>query len=291
MTSKLHRIKNNFMNRELLQKSYASNISLSTFTMMKFLLENIKFLISFSSRNFTLKTLSSKISQKSTTIVQRISCDVLSNSAASKSSKEKSVKDKSNDLTLLTSIIIEKVHIHDETSETVTRKNVLWKEELEIVEQREKLAATLHNERLKKRIANTAAYKASITEWIISKRIWEYALIVNLFLTQDNIIVWFNEISKKNLVEYHITIEDNIVNESTMTMIWNELENENEFVEFVSNFSFLSFIYTSVIRTSKKMKSLKRKASDDTFEQKLHKNVQIIIISNFCFVNLTETIK
>jgi hypothetical protein len=202
------------------------------------------------------------------------------------------VKDKSNNLILLTSIITKKVHIHNETNETVTRKDVVWKENFEIVEQREKLAATLHIERLKKKIANATAYKTSISEWIIAKRIWKYTLAVNLYLTQDNIIVWFNEISKKNLVEYHITIEDNIVNESTVTMILNELENvENELIEFVSNFNSLSSIYTSVIRISKKIKFLKRKASNDIFEQKLHKNLQIIIISNFCLINFAQKIK
>ncbi len=202
------------------------------------------------------------------------------------------MKDKSNNLILLTSIITKKVHIHNETNETVTRKDVVWKENFEIVEQREKLAATLHIERLKKKIANATAYKTSISEWIIAKRIWKYTLAVNLYLTQDNIIVWFNEISKKNLVEYHITIEDNIVNESTVTMILNELENvENELIEFVSNFNSLSSIYTSVIRISKKIKFLKRKASNDIFEQKLHKNLQIIIISNFCLINFAQKIK
>jgi hypothetical protein len=290
MTSKLHRIRNNLMSKELHQKTYTSNIALFTITMMKFLLENIKFLIFSSSRNFTLKILSSKISQKSTTIIQRILCEVLSNSVVSKSDKEKSVKDKSDDLILLTSITTEKVHIHDETSETVTREDVIWKKNFETATQREKLVATLHNERLKKRIANTTTYKASIIERIIAKRIWKYALIVNFYLTQENIIVWSNEITKNDLVEYHITIQKNNANESIVTMILNELENvENEFVEFVSN--SLSFVYTSLItRTSKKIKFLKRKTSD-SFEQKLHKNLQIIIISNFCFINITEEIK
>ncbi len=278
------------MSKELQQKTYTSNIPLSTITMMKFLFENIKFLILSSSRNFTLKILLPKISQKLTTIAQKISCDVLSNSAVSKSDKEKSVRDKSDDLILLTSIITEKVHIHDETGETVTREDVIWKKSFETTTQREKLVATLHNERLKKRIANTAAYKASITEWIIARRIWEYTLIVNLYLTQDNIIVWSNEITKNDLVEYHITIQKNNVNESTVTMILNELENvENELVEFVSN--SLPLIYTSIItRTSKKIKPLKRKTSD-SLEQKLHKNLQVIIISNFCLINIAEEIK
>jgi hypothetical protein len=80
------------------------------------------------------------------------------------------------------------------------------------------------------------------------------------------------------------------VNESTVTMILNELENvENELVEFVSN--SLPLIYTSIItRTSKKIKPLKRKTSD-SLEQKLHKNLQVIIISNFCLINIAEEIK
>lgn len=83
---------------------------------------------------------------------------------------------------------------------------------------------------------------------------------------------------KNDLIEYHITIQNNNVNESTIIMILNELENveksQHKFIEFINNFETLSFIYTLIItRTSKKIKLLKKKALNDTFEQKLHKNL------------------
>jgi hypothetical protein len=77
MTSELHRIRNNLMSKELQQETYVPIIPPPTITMMKFLPENIKFLMPSPPRNFTLKTLTPKIPQKPTTIVPGIPCKEL----------------------------------------------------------------------------------------------------------------------------------------------------------------------------------------------------------------------
>jgi D-serine deaminase-like pyridoxal phosphate-dependent protein len=80
-----------------------------------------------SSKNFTLKILSSRFSQKSNILIRLIHevfCDVLIDATMLKSDKEKSLREKSEDIVLFITMTIDKVHIYDETEELTNRADV-----------------------------------------------------------------------------------------------------------------------------------------------------------------------
>ncbi len=127
MSKKLKRIRDSLLKCE--SNNVASFINnVASVIMIRFLSNNLKFIMSSSSKNFILKTLSSKILQRSNIMlrsVNEISCDVLTNSTISKHEKEKILRDKSDDLVLLTSDTTSRVHIYDEIDELIIRFNIL----------------------------------------------------------------------------------------------------------------------------------------------------------------------
>ncbi len=96
MTFELHRIKNSLMNKDSQQRIQTS-IMTFIIIMIKFLSNNIKFLMFVSFKSFILKTLSLKISSRLSILLRSIhdiSCDILIDSAVSKTDKEKNLRKK-----------------------------------------------------------------------------------------------------------------------------------------------------------------------------------------------------
>jgi hypothetical protein len=80
-----------------------------------------------SSKNFTLKILSSRFSQKSNILIRlihEIFCDVLIDAAIFKSDKEKNLRKKFEDIVLFITMTIDKVHIYDETEKLTNKADV-----------------------------------------------------------------------------------------------------------------------------------------------------------------------
>jgi hypothetical protein len=250
------------------------------------------------STNFILKTLSSRFSQKSNILIRlihEISCDVFIDSVVFKSDKEKSLREKFEDIVFLITMITEKVHIYDETEELTTRADVCWREDFETVLQREKVVKNLHDRHQKKKTIIIAKYRVSIRKWILARRTWKYALILNLFLAKKKSVIWSNNMSEKSLINYNSVLK-NFVNEILMTTILNETVIEEELEADILSTDWLEQIVKSTIskitfentqiKTSRKLKKQATKRRKITENQFLHSDLQICIISSFFSLNI-----
>jgi hypothetical protein len=286
------------MNKNQRKKNQTSSINTLTITMIRFLSENIKFLMFVFSTNFILKTLSSRFFQKSNiliSLVHEISCDVFIDSVVFKLNKEKSLKKKLEDIVFLITMITEKIHIYDETKKLTTKANVCWRDDFETVLQKEKVVKNLHDKHHKKKTIIIAKYRASIKEWILIRRTWKYALILNLFLTKEKSIIWSNDMTKKSLINYNAVL-NNLVNEILMTTIFNETVIKEKFEADISSTDSLKQIVKTTtlkitfentqIKTFRKFKKQATKRKKIIENQFLHSDLQICIISSFFSMNI-----
>ncbi len=148
MIFELHEIKNNFINKESQQRIQSSITTKLIIIMIKFLSNSIKFLMFASLKSFILKTLSFKVSYKLSILLRsiyEIFCDILIDFVVSKIEKEKSLREKSDDIMLLITMTSRKFHIYNEIEELITNMNVCWREEFGTSQQREKKAKNLHD--------------------------------------------------------------------------------------------------------------------------------------------------
>jgi hypothetical protein len=127
MIFELHEIKNNFINKESQQRIQSSITTKLIIIMIKFLSNSIKFLMFASLKSFILKTLSFKVSYKLSILLRsiyEIFCDILIDFVVSKIEKEKSLREKSDDIMLLITMTSRKFHIYNEIEELITNMNV-----------------------------------------------------------------------------------------------------------------------------------------------------------------------
>ncbi len=296
------------MTKESNSNTRTNNSSISTITMIRLLSDDIKFLMLISSKNFTLKILSSRFSRKSNILIRfihEVLCDVLIDAAMLKSDKEKSLREKFEDIVLFITMTIDKVHIFDETEELTNRADVCWRERFETIIQREKTIKNLYDRHQQNKTTTIVKYRAFIREWILARRTWKYALILDLFLEEKKSIIWSNDMTKKNLINYNAVV-NNFVDEVLVTIILNETVTDKKKIEtdahttaniFSIDSSEQIFKPTShditaentQIKTSKKSKSesatKKRKIIEN---QLLHSDLQACIISSFLSVNITS---
>jgi hypothetical protein len=286
------------MNKNLRKKNQTSSIVTFTITMIRFLSENIKFLMFVFSTNFILKTLSSRFFQKSNILIRfvhEISCDVFIDSVVFKLDKEKSLREKFENIVFFITMTTKKIHIYDETEKLTTKANVCWRDDFETVLQKEKIVKNLHDKHQKKKTIIIAKYRASIKEWILIRRTWEYVLILNLFLTKEKSIIWSNDMTEKNLINYNAVL-NNLVNEILMTTILNEIVIKKKLEADIFSTDSLKQIVKSTtlkitfentqIKTFRKFKKQTTKRRKITENQFLHSDLQICIISNFFSVNI-----
>ncbi len=127
MTFELHKIKNSLINKKSQKKIHTSISTTLIIIMIKFLSSNIKFSMFASLKNFTLKTLSLKISHKFSIFLRSIHdifCDILIDFAVSKIDKDKNLREKSDDIMLFITMLSRKVHVYDEIEELTTKVDV-----------------------------------------------------------------------------------------------------------------------------------------------------------------------
>jgi hypothetical protein len=301
MFFELQRIRNNLMTRESDSNTRANNSSIFTITMIRLLSDDIKFLMLISSKNFTLKILSSRFSQKSNILIRfihEVLCDVLIDATMLKSGKEKSLREKSEDIVLLITMTTDKVHIYDETEELTNRADVCWREKFETIIQREKTVKDLYDRHQQNKTTTIVKYRACIREWILVRRTWEYALILDLFLGEKKSIIWSNDMTKKNLINYNAVV-NNLVDEVLVTIILNETVTEKKKVETDVSIDSSKQTLKSTshditeentqVKTSRKSKTVSTTKRRRIIEnQLLHSDLQACIILNFLSVNITS---
>ncbi len=165
MSAELRKIRNNLINRELSQKIQTTIVS--TVTMIKFLSKNLKFVMSASLKNYTLKILSSRMSQRSKILIRsvnEIACEMLTNSAISKLEKENILREKSEDLIYLIVMTNDKVHIYEETEELTNRSDICYKKEYETSTERETIARHIHEQHFRNKATVLTAFRSLIRE-------------------------------------------------------------------------------------------------------------------------------
>jgi hypothetical protein len=200
---------------------------------------------------------------------------------------------------------IDKVHIYDETEKLTNKADVCWREKFKTIIQREKIVKNLYDRHQQKKTTTTIKYQAFIKKWILVRRTWKYALILDLFLAKKKSIIWSNDMTKKNLINYNAVV-NNLVDEVLMTIILNETVTDKKKVEtdVFTTTNILSIdsskqIFKSInhditeentqiktFRKSKTISTTKRKRIIEN--QLLHLDLQACIISNFFSVNITS---
>jgi hypothetical protein len=126
MIFELHKIKNSLMKKDS-QRKIQTSITTLTIIMIKFLSNNIKFLMFVFFKNFILKTLFFKIFFKFSNFLRSIhdiSCDILIDFVVSKTDKEKNLRKKFDDIMLFITMTSKKIHIYDEIEELITKIDV-----------------------------------------------------------------------------------------------------------------------------------------------------------------------
>jgi hypothetical protein len=248
MFAELRKIKNNLIKIESFQK--VQTIFMTTITMIKFLSNNLKFLMSISSKDFILKTLSSKMLQRSEILIRfinEVACEMLTNFAISKFDKENILRKKSKDLTYLIFMTNEKVHIYEKIEKLTNKSNICWKKEFEISAKRNATTKNIHDQHCKNKVIALNVFRFLVRKWIIQKRKWKYAIALNLYLNQKFIIIWFQQMIERNLLEYHIFIQKNIVEK---ILIANVLIDLNLLKKIESELKILSTIDESMTTIS-----------------------------------------
>jgi hypothetical protein len=190
MSAELRKIRDNLIGRESSQKIQATIVS--TVTMIKFLSKNLKFVMSAPSKDYTLKTLSSRMSQRPeilTRFVNGIACEMLTDSAISKSGKGNILRGKSGDLAYLIVMTNGKVHIYGEIGELTNRSDICYKEGYGIPAERETAARHIHEQHFRDKAIVLTAFRSLIREWIAQRRTWEYTTALDLYLSQDSTII------------------------------------------------------------------------------------------------------
>jgi hypothetical protein len=312
MTSELHKIKNSLMIKKSQQRIQTLITTTLIIIMIKFLSNNIKFLMLTSLKSFILKTLSFKISHRFSILlrlIHDISCDILIDFVVSKIDKEKNLREKFDDIMLFITMTSRKVHIYNEIEELTTKVDVCWRKEFETLLQREKIAKKFYDRHQREKAVIIAKYRAKITQWIATRRTWKYILTLNSFLTEEKTVIWLSEMTEKNLVNYNSTL-NTFVKEILMIAILNKTTSNKEnfetnrhtlIIDFLNNVtrsfdhvakSFVDAIITemSQSKTFKKFKIVlettkRRKIIENEF---LHFDLQIMIIFNFRVVNISE---
>lgn len=251
--------------------------------MIRFLSNNIKFTMSSSLKDFVLKFMSSRMLFRSNITIRFINdvfCEVLSNAAKSKQDKEKNIRERSDDIVFMIAMTNHRMHIYDETEEIITRANIVWRKDFQISTKRKIIVKQLHNQHFKNKIIIIAENKSLIKQWILQRRIWEFILTINLFIAQNLIIVWSSNMNEETLINYHITIQENIIDEDLVIAVINDFINTNQ--QFSSNSEIKSF--------SKRRKFVTKTKHSDHFEESLHSDLQICIISNFRTINIKQNL-
>ncbi len=304
MFAELRKIKNNLIDKEFSQKIEITIAS--TVTMIKFLSKNLKFVMSASLKDYTLKTLSSRMSQRSeilTRLVNEVACEMLTNSAISKFDKENILRKKSKDLTYFIFMTNEKIHIYEKIEKLTNKSNICWKKEFEISAERNATTKNIHDQHCKNKVIALNVFRSLVRKWIIQRRKWEYAIALNLYLNQNLIIIWSQQMIERNLLEYYIFIQKNIVEKILIANVLidlnllKEIESELEMLSAIDESMTITYKFSNALKTriSKKSRqsnmstfSKKRKSDFEKNEEFLHSDLQVLIIFKFHSINLSN---
>jgi hypothetical protein len=71
----------------------------------------------------------------------------------------------------------------------------------------------MHERHAKNKTMIMTTYRSLIKEWIAQRRIWEYTIAMNLYLSENFTIIWLRNMSEKDLISYHTVIPKNVVDE------------------------------------------------------------------------------
>jgi hypothetical protein len=144
------------------------------------------------------------------------------------------------------------------------------------------------------------------------RRTWEYTTALDLYLSQDSTIIWSQRMREKNLIDYHIVIQKNIVDDALVANVLSDLDISKE-IEFESEFFATQNIDEQMInaykistalkiRTFKKSRLLNASANSNLSKKRksiinsknndesLHSDLQTIIISKFHSINLANEV-
>jgi hypothetical protein len=262
--------------------------------------------MSASLKDYTLKTLSSRMSQRSeilTRLVNEVACEMLTNSAISKFDKENILRKKSKDLTYFIFMTNEKIHIYEKIEKLTNKSNICWKKEFEISAERNATTKNIHDQHCKNKVIALNVFRSLVRKWIIQRRKWEYAIALNLYLNQNLIIIWSQQMIERNLLEYYIFIQKNIVEKILIANVLidlnllKEIESELEMLSAIDESMTITYKFSNALKTriSKKSRqsnmstfSKKRKSDFEKNEEFLHSDLQVLIIFKFHSINLSN---
>ncbi len=278
------------MTKEALKKTSFESEKSREKTMIRFLFDDLKFRMMKSFSDFTLDTLSSKISAKSEIIVRLtndVLCDILIDAIIIR--HEKSIRrNKIGDLILFNTKNEEDSHIHEKHEKLIQRIEVLWKKDYESSEKRSEIAKLLWKDHQRSRDQAIEKYLSKMTKWIRKRHLWKYAFALQLFELDSSEVKWLTVFIERFLIEKNFTFKNFVITNIMLMTVLNEKENEstemiNEDSISISNIIRDASIMSHISSLSTKVTRTKRRKTD--IKILLHEHLQEIIISSFTSMN------